>query len=69
MKKRYSIFGREYGSDHDVELAQVEDNPKPVLNGFASKMVTVKHSIFDGPKKQSKIRKYTWLRIVENTRR
>lgn len=64
--KRYSIWGTEYGADHEVELAQVDDNPQPVLDGLAAKTLTIKHSIFDRSKKQSKIRKYSWLRIVEN---
>lgn len=66
MKKRYSIWGREYGSDHDVELIQVDSNPQPVVDGLMSKTLTVKNSIFDNAKKKTKIRKYTWLRIVEN---
>jgi hypothetical protein len=64
--KRYSIWGREYGADHDVELAQVDGNPQPVLDGLAAKTLTIKHSIIASSKKQSKIRKYSWLRIVEN---
>jgi hypothetical protein len=64
--KRYSIWGREYGSDHDVELIQVDGNPQPVLNGLASKTLTIKHSIVETTKKKTKIRKYSWLRIVDN---
>ena len=66
MKRRFSIWGTEYGADHEVELAQVDGNPQAMLDGFAAKMVTVRHSIVDKSKKQSKIRKYTWLRIVDN---
>jgi hypothetical protein len=66
MKKRFSIWGREYGADHDVELAQVDGNPQPVLNAFAAKTLTIKHSIIDSSKRKSTIRKYTWLHIVEN---
>lgn len=64
--KRYSIWGREYGADHDVELAQVDGNPQPVLDGLAEKTLTIHHDIFKSSKKKSKIRKYSWLRIVEN---
>lgn len=64
--RRYSIWGREYGADHDVELAQVDDKPQAVLDGLMTKTLTIKHSVFQRGK-QSKIRKYTWLRIVENT--
>lgn len=66
MKRRYSIWGREYGADHDVELAQVDSNPGPVLDGFATKMLTIKHSIFERGARQSKVRKFLYLRIVEN---
>lgn len=38
MTRRYSIWGREYGADHDVELAQVDSNPQPVLDGYAKKL-------------------------------
>ena len=65
MKRRYSIWGREYGADHDVELAQVDGNPQPVLDGLASKMLSINHSALPGGKK-SKTRKYSWLRIVDN---
>lgn len=65
MKRRYSIWGTEHGSDHEVELAQVDSNPQPVMDGFAEMTLTVKPSIM-GPKKRTKIRKFTWLRIVEN---
>lgn len=64
--KRYSIWGREYGADHDVELAQVDGNPQPVLDAFAAKTLTLQNSIMVSARKKSKIRKFTWLRIVEN---
>lgn len=66
MTRRYSIWGREYGADHDVELAQVDSNPQPVLDGYAKKTLTLQNSILTSSKKKSKTRKYTWLRIVEN---
>jgi predicted ATP-grasp superfamily ATP-dependent carboligase len=67
MTQRYSIWGREHGSDRDVEIVQVNANPQAVLDGLMQKMLTIHHSIFMGKKKRkAKIRKYTWLRIVEN---
>jgi hypothetical protein len=67
MKQRYSIWGREYGSDRDVEIVQVNANPQAVLDGLMQKTLTINHSIFMGTKKRkTKMRKYTWLRIVEN---
>jgi hypothetical protein len=65
MKQRYSIWGREYGADHDVELVQVNANPQPVLDGLAAKTLIIKHSAFKRGR-QSKVRKYSWLRIVDN---
>jgi hypothetical protein len=64
MKRRYSIYGTEYGSDHEVELAQVDGDPQPVLDGYVAKTISLKTG--KGGKRRSKIRKYTWLRIVEN---
>jgi len=66
MTRRYSIWGREYGADHDVELAQVDDKPQAVLDGFASKILTLKHSVFESGKRTTKIRKYSWLQIIDN---
>jgi hypothetical protein len=36
------------------------------LDGLAAKTLTIKHSIVDTAKKKTKIRKYSWLRIVDN---
>lgn len=66
MKKRYSIWGTQYGSDHEAELAQCDSNPQPLLDGYAQMTLTIKHSIIDTAKKKSQIRKYTWLHIVDN---
>jgi hypothetical protein len=66
--KRFSIWGREYQSDHDVEIIQVESNPQAVVDGLVQKKLSISHSVFPGGKK-SQIRKYQWLRIVENHRR
>lgn len=65
MKQRYSIWGREYGSDHDVEIVQVNANPQAVVEGLMCKTLSINHSAMPGGKK-SKVRKYSWLRIVEN---
>jgi hypothetical protein len=65
MKPRYSIWGREYGADHDVEIVSVESNPKAMVDALMQKTLKVQHSISKGGK-VSKIRKYTWLRIEEN---
>lgn len=64
MKRRYSIWGTEYGSDHEVELIQVDNNPQPVVDGLMAKTLAI--TTKDGSKKKSKIRKYTWLRVIDN---
>jgi hypothetical protein len=69
MKARYSIWGRMHGADHDAELAQVETNPEALARAYAEKMLTIRHSILSSNKKQSKVRQYSGLRIVENVRR
>jgi hypothetical protein len=63
MKRRYSIWGREYCSDHDVEIIQVDSNPQAALDGLMNKTLRVSK---DGVLKKTTMRKYTWLRIVEN---
>ena len=65
MKKRYSIWGRQYGADYDTEIVQVDSGPQAVLDGLMQKTLTISNSAFKSGKK-SKIRKYSWLRIVEN---
>lgn len=66
MKRRWSIWGTEYGSDHEVELAQVDGNPQPVLDAFAAKTIALSNTVTSKARKRSKIRKFTWLRIVDN---
>lgn len=61
MTRRYSIFGRQYGADHDVELAQCETNPQAILASLKSKSLTIQSE-----HKRAQISKYTWLRIVDN---
>lgn len=65
-QRRFSIWGREYGSDHDVELAQCDSNPEAVKLGLEQKTLTIKHSIFERGRRSSKVRKYVYLRVVEN---
>jgi hypothetical protein len=66
MKKRFSIMVREYGSDHDIELMQVDSNPQAILDGLRHKTLTIRHSVFQAGKRQSKVPKYTFLQVVEN---
>jgi hypothetical protein len=38
MKRRYSIIVRGYGSDHEVELCQVETNPHRIASALEKKI-------------------------------
>jgi hypothetical protein len=64
-KQRYSIWGREFGSDHDVEIVQVNANPEQMRQALGQKTLTISDSIFPGGNKR-KVAKYSFLQIVEN---
>lgn len=64
MKKRYSIWVREYGSDHDVELMQVDSNPQAITTGLHGKMLKVKTGEFG--QRKSTMPKYSFIRVVDN---
>jgi len=66
MKKRWSIWVREIGSDHDVELMELDSNPEPIAQGLRAKMLTVNKSIFQSGRRKSKVPRYSWVRIVDN---
>jgi hypothetical protein len=59
--KRYSIMVKEDGSDHEVELCQVNCNPKKIADGVGKKMLR-KSSMGRSYRTQ----KYNWIRIVDN---
>lgn len=64
MAKRYSIMVTEYGSDREVELCQVEQNPEVIVEGAKAKSL-----IFNGKSsRRSRMPKYTNIRIVDNER-
>jgi hypothetical protein len=63
MKKRWSIWVRENGSDHDVELMQLDGDPRPIVQGLHAKTLT---TIKDGHKKKTKVPRYDWVRVVNN---
>jgi hypothetical protein len=58
MKKRFSIWVREHGSDHDVELCQVENNPQPTVKALHEKRLKLG--------KGKKIPQYDFVRVVDN---
>lgn len=64
MKKRFSIWVREIGSDHDVELMQCDSNPEALVKGLSAKTLT---TVVEGSKKKkTKVAKYSWVRVVNN---
>ncbi|MDA9539191.1 hypothetical protein ACM41_24115 [Bradyrhizobium sp. CCBAU 21362] len=63
MKKHYSIWVREIGSDHDVELMQCDSNPQALVDGLYAKHLTV---TTDAARKKTKVGRYSWVRIVDN---
>lgn len=67
MKRRFSIWVREYGSNRDVELMQVDSHPEEVCKGLHKKMLTIKRSIFEeGSKRQFRVPKYSFVQVVDN---
>lgn len=63
---RYSIMVREYGSDHNVELMQVNSNPQAIVDGLRKKMLTIRTSIFEPGKRVRKIPKYAFIQIIDH---
>ncbi|MCW2218792.1 hypothetical protein M2232_002324 [Bradyrhizobium japonicum] len=67
MKRRFSIWVREVGSDHDVELMQLDGDPAPVVKALHAKSITIQKSIFEAGKRKSKIPRYTFVRVADNS--
>lgn len=63
MKKRFSIWVREFGSDHDVELMQCDTNPWPLVKALYAKRINTKK---EGKRKKTAIAQYSTVRVVEN---
>jgi len=61
MKKRYSILVRESGSSREIELCQVDSNPKKVAEAAGMKLLRISSS-----GRQYRIKRYDWIRIVDN---
>jgi hypothetical protein len=57
-KARNSIFVRERGSDYDVELCTVGDNPEAVMAALHAKRMTLG--------KSRQVKKYEAVRVVDN---
>jgi hypothetical protein len=63
--KRFSIMVVEYGSNHEVELCQVDGDTAPVIAGLRAKTLSVGLS---GKRRLTKIPKYGRIRVVDNRR-
>ena len=61
MRKRYSILVRENGSSREIELCQVDDNPRKVAEAAGMKLRRISSS-----GRQYRIKRYDWIRIVDN---
>jgi hypothetical protein len=61
MKKRYSILVRESGSGREIELCQVDSNPKKVAEAAGMKLLRISSS-----GRRYRIKRYDWIRIVDN---
>jgi hypothetical protein len=59
----YSIIVREYGSDHEVELARVSSNPEKIVEALRGRRLKL-YAAGDGRKKSS-ICRYDSIRVVE----
>jgi hypothetical protein len=55
---RYSIWVREHGSDHDVELCAVDSNPKVLVSALYAKRLKLG--------KGKEISRYDYIRIEDH---
>jgi hypothetical protein len=62
--KRYSILATEYGSDHEILLCEVDNNPQRIVDGLKAKRLKMYHK--PGESRLSNIKKYPSVRIVDN---
>jgi hypothetical protein len=63
---RYSIWVREHGSDHDVELMQVDTNPEALMKVLRGRQLKIRHSIFTPGKRVGKTPKYVRVYMVDH---
>jgi hypothetical protein len=62
--KRYSILAKEYGSDREVELCQVDAHADEMVRALEAKMLRIGEDLTT--RRKSSVPKYTKIRIVEN---
>jgi hypothetical protein len=59
--KRFSILVKEYGSDREVELCQLDRNPQDIGAALGRKTLRISSGGRD-----CRIPKYTWIRVVDH---
>ena len=62
--KRYSIMVCEYGSNHEVELCQVAENPEELVTALNNKRLKIFKDLLQT--KKSSIKKYSSVRVIDN---
>jgi hypothetical protein len=63
---RYSIIVTEHGSDHAIELMQVNNNPQAIVHALRQKTLTIERSILEPERGQVRIPKYSFISIRDN---
>lgn len=58
---RFSIWVREHGSDHDVELCAVDNNPQAIVTAAYAKRLKLG--------KGKEVGKYDYIRVVDNEKK
>jgi len=64
-RKRWSIWVREQGSDHDVELITMDGDPTATKRALEDKQLTFRKSLQKGGGKYH-VAKYDYVRVVDN---
>jgi hypothetical protein len=62
-RPRYSVMVVEYGSDHEVELVQLDGDTAPVVAGLRAKTLRVGLA---NKRRLTKIPKYTSVRVIDH---
>jgi hypothetical protein len=63
---RYSIIVTEHGSEHAVELLQVNANPQAIVDGLRQKMLTIERSVLDPAQRPVRIPRYVFIEVRDN---
>jgi len=63
--KRFSVMVQEYGSDHEVELCQLDGDPNQTVEGLKAKTLMV-HASGGNGRRRTRTPKYMNIRVVDN---